>query len=183
MSVDLQETADQQEAMTLREVAAEVAALRRTVCELRDRAEINELIDRYVILLDTQDDHGFDSTWPATVFTDDVRLHFPIGIHEGLEGVAEFHHAGKVRFDRTLHLSANHAITLDGDRARVRMHLLATHVHHPSPDAPDRIGTLFDIGGHYGGEAVRTERGWRFSEWGFHLTWAAGPGPDGKPVM
>ena len=167
----------------LEAMADELAALRREVARLRDRAEIEELIDRYTVLLDTQDDHGFDRTWPATVFTDDVRLSFPIGSHQGIGGAAEFHYRAKQRFDRTLHLSSNHQVRLDGDRARVRCHLIATHVHHPSASAPDRIGPLFDIGGHYLGEAVRTERGWRFREWGFHLSWAEGPGPDGTAVL
>jgi hypothetical protein len=156
---------------------SELAVLRRQVRELTDRAAISELIDRYVVLLDTQDENGFDESWPRTVFTEDVRLHFPIGTHEGLAGVAEFHLAAKQKFDRTLHLSANHAVRLDGDRAQVRFHLIATHVHH------DGGVPLFDIGGHYTGEAVRTAAGWRFREWGFHLTWASGPGPDGEPVM
>jgi hypothetical protein len=172
-----------QDATVPRGLADEVAALRREVHRLRDRAEISELMDRYTVLLDTQDDHGFDGTWPATVFTDDVRLHFPIGTHHGIAGVAEFHYRAKVRFARTIHLSGNHVVQLDGDRARVRCHMVATHVHHPSPEAPDRIGELFDLGGHGSGEAVRTPRGWRLREWGFTPTWAEGPGPDGTPVM
>jgi len=164
-------------------LADEVAALRREVRDLRDRAEISDLIGRYTVLLDTQDQDGFDGTWPASVFTDDVRLHFPIGVHEGIPGVAEFHYRAKLRFDRTIHLSSNHEVRLDGDRARVRCHMHATHVHHPSPQAPDRIGALFTIGGHGEGEAVRTPRGWRIREWGFHLAWADGPGPDGTPVL
>lgn len=170
-------TEEGSEAGLQEEVAGDLAALRHQVRELTDRAAISELIDRYVVLLDTQDENGFDESWPRTLFTEDVRLHFPIGTHEGIPGVAEFHHAAKQKFDRTLHLSANHVIRLDGDRAHVRFHLIATHVHH------DGGAPLFDIGGHYTGEAVRTTAGWRFREWGFHLTWASGPGPDGKPVM
>lgn len=169
---------------TTEELHTEVADLRRQVRELVDRQEISSLVDRYVILLDTQDENGLDESWPATVFTDGVRLHFPIGTHVGVEGVAEFHHAAKLKFDRTLHLSANHRIHLDGDRATVRFHLVATHVHHRSTaDGPGSTPPFFDIGGHYAGKAVRTPDGWRFEEWGFHLTWASGPGPDGVPVM
>lgn len=160
-----------------RRLMSELAALRARVRLLDDRAALSALIDRYVVLLDTQDVNGFDESWPGTVFTEDVRLHFPIGTHEGIEGVAEFHHAAKQKFARTLHLSANHVVRLDEDRASVRFHLIATHVHH------DAGTPLFDIGGHYTGEAVRTPAGWRFREWGFHLDWAQGPGPDGEPVM
>jgi hypothetical protein len=158
------------------EVHAELAALRAQVRELSDRMEITRLLDRYVVLLDTQDANGFDESWPATVFTDDVRLVFPIGSHQGLKGLAAFHHLAKTRFDRTLHLSANHGIELDGDRAAVRLHVIGTHVHRTAPE--ERTAQLFDIGGSYQGEAVRTSAGWRISRWRFDLVWSAGPGPD-----
>lgn len=160
------------------ELWAEVEALRRRVRELGDRMEIQALIDRYVTLLDTQDEDGFDESWPATVFTDDVRLRFPIGSHRGLEGVAGFHHRAKARFDRTLHTASNYAVRLDGDRARVRLHMTATHVHGDKPTGP-----FFGIGGPCGGLAVRTERGWRLAEWEYDLTWASGPGPNGTPLV
>ncbi|GHF64549.1 hypothetical protein GCM10010218_52660 [Streptomyces mashuensis] len=153
----------------------ELAELRAQVRELTDRAAINELLDRYIVLLDTQDENGFDDTWPPTVFTDDVRMTFPVGTCEGLSDVAQLHHVAKNRFARTLHLSSNHTVALDGDRAEVRLHVVATHVHHPSgEDRPH-----FDIGGYYKGEAVRTEAGWRLRTWAFHLVWSTGPGPDG----
>ncbi|MFI9782935.1 nuclear transport factor 2 family protein [Kitasatospora sp. NPDC051984] len=164
--------------LTIEDLAAELAALRARVQELTDGAEISALINRYVTLLDTQDEHGYDETWPPTVFTDDAVLHFPIGTHRGIDGVARFHYEAKAKFDRTLHLSANHVISLDGDRGTVRFHVVATHVHHREAGA-----ALFDIGGHYGGVVVRTPQGWRFQEWSFNLTWADGPGPDGTPVQ
>ncbi|MEV7525565.1 nuclear transport factor 2 family protein [Streptomyces sp. NPDC091371] len=159
-------------------LAVELAALRNQVGELSDRAAISALIDRYVVLLDTQDENDLDESWPLTVFTRDVRLRFPIGDHEGVAGVAKFHYEAKQKFARTLHHSSNHVIHLDGDRAAVRFHLTATHVHHNGDSGP-----LFDIGGYYTGEAVRTEQGWRLREWEFHLIWATGPGPNGKPIM
>ncbi|MFE5580130.1 nuclear transport factor 2 family protein [Kitasatospora sp. NPDC056531] len=169
--------------VTIDDLRAELTALRGRVAELTDRAEISALIDRYVTLLDTQDENGYDETWPPTVFTDDVLLHFPIGTHEGIDGVARFHYEAKARFDRTLHLSANHAIRLDGDRGTVRFHVVATHVHRREAGEQGAPAALFDIGGHYGGVVVRTSQGWRFKEWSFNLTWADGPGPDGTPVL
>ncbi|MGP3922542.1 nuclear transport factor 2 family protein [Streptomyces sp. 8N616] len=146
------------------------ALLEEQIRKLVDRSEIAALIDRYVVLLDTQDEAGFDDSWPRSIFTENVRLSFPIGDHEGLDGVAEFHYQAKRKFDRTHHLASNYLIGLDGDRAGVRFHMLATHVHPGE-------GPLFDIGGHYEGEAVRTAEGWRFQRWAFHLTWSAGPKP------
>lgn len=135
-----------------------------------DRSEIADLIDRYVVLLDTQDEHGFDDTWPPAIFTEDVEMSFPVGGHKGLPGLAEFHYEAKRKFDRTHHIAANYLIDINGDQADVRFHMRATHVHKGA-------GELFDIGGHYTGEAVRTVHGWRFRRWAFHWTWSAGPKP------
>ncbi|MEU8545405.1 nuclear transport factor 2 family protein [Streptomyces roseoverticillatus] len=156
----------------------ELAALSDRVRELGDRAAVNELLDRYIVLLDNQDENGFDGSWPSTVFTDDVRMIFPVGACEGLSDVARLHFVAKNRFDRSLHVSSNHIVTLDGDRADVRLHVLATHVHHPGPENRPN----FDIGGYYEGEAVRTAVGWRLRTWAFHLVWSTGPGPDGCPL-
>ncbi|GAA3302657.1 nuclear transport factor 2 family protein [Streptomyces cinereospinus] len=158
---------------------AELDALRDRVRDLADRAEITELIDRYVTLLDVQDRHGYDDTWPRTVFTEDCRLEFPVGTVRGLDTAAAFHFDRKSRFARTHHLAANHGIALDGDTARVRVHLFASHVHHD--DGPDP-GGRFDIGGYSEGEAVRTADGWRISRWRFQLVWSDGAGPRPGPA-
>ncbi|MFJ1974919.1 nuclear transport factor 2 family protein [Streptomyces sp. NPDC087903] len=156
----------------------ELAALREQVRILTDRAELAELIDRYVTLLDTQDEHGFDDTWTRGVFTDDCRLEFPVGRASGLDGLAAFHLEKKSRFARTHHVAATYGIHLDGDTARLRAHLVASHVHHD--DGPDP-GGRFDIGGYSEGEAVRTPDGWRLRRWTFHLVWSAGAGPRPGP--
>ncbi|MEU0671712.1 nuclear transport factor 2 family protein [Streptomyces sp. NPDC006172] len=163
---------------SLAALRAELETLRVRLGVQADRAEIAELIDRYITLLDTQDDHGFDDTWPATVFTSDCRLEFPVGTIEGIDEAAAFHFDRKSRFARTHHLAANYGIHLDGDTARVRIHLLASHVHHE--DGPDPNGR-FDIGGYSEGEAVRTPDGWRLRRWRFRLMWSAGAGPRPGP--
>jgi hypothetical protein len=163
---------------TVLELRAELDALRAEFAVLADRAAVAELIDRYITLLDTQDEHGFDPAWPATVFTQDCRLEFPVGTVEGRDQAAAFHYDRKSRFARTHHLAANYGIRVDGDTARIRVHLVASHVHHD--DGPDPDGR-FDIGGHSEGEAVRTPDGWRLSRWRFHLMWSDGAGPRPGP--
>ncbi|MCH0564270.1 MULTISPECIES: nuclear transport factor 2 family protein [unclassified Streptomyces] len=157
---------------------AELDALQAQLRTLVDRAEITDLIDRYVTLLDTQDDHGYDDTWPRSVFTDDCRLEFPVGTVEGRHTAAAFHFDRKSRFARTHHLASNYGIQVDGDTARVRVHLFASHVHHG--DGPDP-GGRFDIGGVAEGEAVRTPAGWLLRRWRFHLMWSDGAGPRPGP--
>ncbi|GAA2427546.1 nuclear transport factor 2 family protein [Streptomyces macrosporus] len=146
-------------------------ALRDQVRVLTDRSEITTLIDRYVILLDTQDENGFDDTWPRRLFTEDVHVTFPVGEHRGLDGLAEFHYRAKQKFDRTHHIASNYLIDLDGDRADVRFQMIAIHVHPGD-------GPLFEVGGHYEGEAVRTDEGWRIRRWGYHVAWSTGPRPE-----
>ncbi|MFG2953215.1 nuclear transport factor 2 family protein [Streptomyces sp. NPDC048291] len=164
---------------TVTELRSELDALRAEFGALADRAAVAELVDRYITLLDTQDDHGFDPTWPATVFTPDCRLEFPVGTVEGRDSAAAFHHDRKSRFARTHHLAANYGIRLSGDTARIRVHLVASHVHHE--DGPDPDGR-FDIGGYSEGEAVRTPDGWRLHRWRFRLVWSDGAGPRPGPA-
>ncbi|MEW2635794.1 nuclear transport factor 2 family protein [Streptomyces sp. NPDC048389] len=163
---------------TLTVPRAELDALRAQVRVLADRAAIAELIDRYITLLDTQDDHGFDDTWPHTVFTDDCRLEFPVGTVEGIRDVAAFHFDRKSRFNRTHHLAANYSVQADGDTALLRIHLVASHIHHD--DGPDP-GGRFDIGGYSRAQAVRTPDGWRLHRWRFHLMFSDGTGPRPGP--
>ncbi|WP_180685370.1 nuclear transport factor 2 family protein [Streptomyces gossypiisoli] len=158
---------------------AELDALKERLRALADRAEITELVDRYVTLLDAQDAHGYDDSWPRMVFTDDCRLEFPVGTVRGLDTAAAFHFDRKSRFARTHHLASTYGITLDGDTARLRVHIFASHVHHD--DGPDP-GGRFDIGGYSEGEAVRTPDGWRISRWRFHLVWSDGAGPRPGPA-
>lgn len=130
----------------------ELTALPPQLGALLDRAEIQDLLDRYVV---GTDERRFDDAWLQSIFTDDVVVEFPVG-SPGAEGLAAFTRQTMARWDRTLHLTSNHVIRLDGDRAAVRANLTATHVHRP-----DDPGTHFRIGGVIDGETVRTADGWR----------------------
>ncbi|WP_434595305.1 nuclear transport factor 2 family protein [Streptomyces sp. A5-4] len=155
------------------------AELHQRIRELTDRAAISDLIDRYTILLDTQDEKGIDEDWPGSIFVEDCRLTYPIGGHSGLAGLAGFHDDAKQKFTATHHLSSNHVIALAGDRANIRFQMVATHVHRAETRsrAATDPGPLFQIGGYYEGESVRTADGWRFDNWTFHVVWTAGVGP------
>lgn len=143
------------------------ADLVRLVRELDDRARLSELIDRYLIAFDQLAELPRDDEWFRGIFTHDLKLVFPIGGHEGIAGVGEFHRAARARWARTHHLSANHLVTLDNDRATVRAHLLVTHV--PEGDKP----VNFSTGSHFDAAAIRTGAGWRLRELTFHLVWSA----------
>ncbi|WP_455354484.1 nuclear transport factor 2 family protein [Streptomyces sp. SYSU K217416] len=152
----------------------EIAALRDRLRTLTDRAEIRDLFDRYVVSLDLIGERDYaddyDDDWFRTVFTEDARFVFPIGDHKGVEGFAAFQREARARWARTHHITANHVVDVDGDRAVIRAHQFATHVHPGSP----ALGSHFDVGGCYEVRAVRTGEGWRFDDVAFHVVWATG---------
>jgi hypothetical protein len=150
-------------------ITYDVTAMHLRLRELTDRAEVSELCDRYVLHLDKDRDND---DWLASVFTEDAHLIFPMGEYKGLDGLAAFQRMARDTFSRTHHLSSNHVIRLDGDRAEVRAHLMAVHVREGAEP-----GTHFDIGGHYEAAAVRTPAGWRLRRFVFDLVWHAGQPP------
>ncbi|MCX4783744.1 nuclear transport factor 2 family protein [Streptomyces sp. NBC_01264] len=137
--------------------------------ELTDRGEISRLCDRYVSHMDRDRD---DDAWLGSVFTEDAVLSFPFGEYKGIEGLVAFQEMGRSSFARSHHISANHEIDLDGDRARVRAHTLAVHLKRREDP-----GTHFDVGGHYEALVVRTEEGWRIQRFTYEVVWSNGEPP------
>lgn len=142
---------------------------------LVDRALISDLLVEFARSLDERD-------WAAN-----TALYVPEGVMTAgdflrLEGHEQLMQTGSERglaqYAGTWHLSSNHAIFIQGDRARTRSYLLGVHMlgnstsHHA------------DGGGWYDCTLRRTELGWRFVT--VHVTeiWHAGealphahPGP------
>jgi hypothetical protein len=144
-----------------------------------DRAEITDLVNRYVITLDTHDELGCDDEWYRTIFTEDVKLEFPIGGYDGVPGLAGFQTAARAKWDRTHHVGTNCVVNLDGDHATVRAQVLGTHVH--LRDQGTEPLPHFTVGGYYDAEAVRTTGGWRFRRLALHVVWTTGPGLAPQP--
>ncbi|MFE3765221.1 nuclear transport factor 2 family protein [Streptomyces sp. NPDC059104] len=150
----------------------DIADLRAQVGLMRDRIELRELFDRYVLALDALGGAGHDEAAFAELCTEDATFLFPIGGCRGVEGFTAFQREARERWARTHHLSTNHSVTLDGDGdgAALRVHLIATHVHHADPES----SRPFEVGGYYDARAVRTAAGWRLSEVAFHVVWSYG---------
>ncbi|MGH3625710.1 MAG: nuclear transport factor 2 family protein [Sciscionella sp.] len=157
----------------------DTATLRSRLLVLADHFEIRDLLDRYVITLDTHDERQFDDSWYRTIFTEDAQLNFPINSYEGVAGLADFETRSKSNWEQTHHVSSNCAIDLDGDRATVRAQVLATHVHLPSTlvERGNDSHALFTFGGYYDAEVLRTADGWRFRLLTLHVVWHTGEGP------
>jgi hypothetical protein len=111
-----------------------------------DRAAVAELLDRFIVALD---DHELDDAWLRSVITDDVRFEFPLGQHEGVEGLAAFLERPMARFERTHHLASPAVVDVDGDRATLRANMIAAHVH---PPAGDGHGAEVEAGAGAGGD-------------------------------
>ncbi|MCP3821461.1 nuclear transport factor 2 family protein [Streptomyces sp. A3M-1-3] len=152
---------------------------------LADRMDVQDLVDRYLAGLDEAE---FDDAWARSIFTEDGRFQFLMGGHDGVAGMAEFTAAMMGKWRRTHHVAAGHLVEIDGDRARVRGNLIATHLHpqeatpekppgrseaQETPGAPEP----FQVGDRFEGEAVRTEAGWRFARLAFEVVWTRGTPP------
>lgn len=150
----------------------DVGPLRR----LADRMDVRDLVDRYLAGLDEAE---FDDAWARSVFTEDGRFQFLMGGHDGVPGMAEFTAAMMGKWRRTQHVAAGHLVEIDGDRARVRGNLIATHLHRHEA-SPEPAPEPFQVGDRFEGEAVRTDAGWRFARLAFEVVWTRGTPP--RPV-
>lgn len=163
--------------------------------DVADRAAVAELLDRFILALD---DHELDDAWLRSVVTDDVSFEFPLGRHDGVEGLAAFLERPMAVFERTHHLCSHAVVDLAGDRATLKANMVAAHVHAPGhgtgegegdgaagPGPLVMFGTHLDgvarevvvIGTHMDGEARRSGDGWRLRRLTFRLSWILGDPP------
>jgi SnoaL-like domain len=94
----------------------------------------------------------------AAYADDGVLAISPTIAHTGRSGMGEFVAASLGRYAGTHHVSANHAITIDGDTATTRSYLVAAHDF--DADDPYRHA---DGAGWYRCRLRRTSDGWRFT--------------------
>lgn len=140
---------------------------------LVDRASISDLLVEFARSLDEKD-------WSAH-----VALYLPEGVFMAgdvlrLEGHEQLRRtsspAALGQYAATWHLSSNHAISIDGDTARVRSYLIGVHVLGAEPE------THADGGGWYDSTLRRTSEGWRFETVRISEVWRAGePLPHMRP--
>ncbi|MFB7596413.1 nuclear transport factor 2 family protein [Streptomyces sp. NPDC056160] len=142
--------------------------MRRQVRSLTDRAEITDLLDRYLRSLD---DGVFDEEWARAFHAEDVTADMPVGVVHGRDALLARVGRAMALFDRTVHLGTNAVIEIDGARARARGAQLSTHV------LADGSGGVFVSAGHTETELVRTDEGWRISASALRVVWTQGPPP------
>ncbi|MFE6098860.1 nuclear transport factor 2 family protein [Streptomyces laurentii] len=135
---------------------------------LTDRAEITDLMDRYLRSLD---DGVLDEDWARAFHTEDVTAEMPIGTVHGRDAVLTHVRRGMALFDRTVHLGTNAIIEVDGDRATARGAQLSTHV------LADGSENVFVSAGHTEADLVRTPDGWRIAATALRVVWTQGTPP------
>ncbi|KOV21122.1 nuclear transport factor 2 family protein [Streptomyces sp. XY152] len=143
--------------------------MQRQLQALTDRAEITDLLDRYLRSLD---DGVFDEEWARAFHTEGVTAEMPIGTVHGRDALLARIRRGMALFDRTVHLGANVIIEIDGARAIARFAQLSTHV------LADGSGSVFISAGHADTHLVRTAGGWRISASTLRVAWTQGSPPQ-----
>ncbi|MGW2179133.1 nuclear transport factor 2 family protein [Streptomyces sp. NPDC001732] len=146
----------------------DIEEMRRQLRALTDRAEITDLLDRYLRSLD---EGVFDEEWARAFHTENVTAEMPIGTVQGRDALLSHIRRAMALFDRTVHLGTNAVVEVDGDRATARGAQLSTHV------LADGSGGLFVSAGHADTELVRTADGWRISASALRVVWTQGSPP------
>ncbi|MFE6223382.1 MULTISPECIES: nuclear transport factor 2 family protein [unclassified Streptomyces] len=142
--------------------------MRRQLRALTDRAEITDLMGRYLRSLDAG---VFDEAWADAFHTEDVTAEMPIGTVHGRDALLAHVRQAMALFDRTVHMGTDLVVEVDGDRATARGAQLSTHV------LADGSGGLFVSAGHVDNDLVRTADGWRIAASALRVVWTRGTPP------
>jgi len=137
--------------------------------ELLDRQAIGDVVIRYATGADMRD-------WGAyrSCFCDQVEIDFsswngaPAGTIAADDWVAGVE-AGLSGFDATQHISANHVIAIEGDRATCVSYVQAQHVLRD-----EGADGFFTLGGYYTNQLVRSDEGWKIRSCRLTATWSQG---------
>jgi SnoaL-like protein len=130
---------------------------------LLDRAEITDLLN---VVGRSLDEHRFEDL--EDVFTEDVTATTPGGAQNERGGLIAQARANHEEFDRLQHMFSNILIDVAGDRATVRANLMAWFGYTADPKPVRQLGGLYRC------SAVRTEKGWRFSDMQITPVWRVG---------
>jgi len=134
------------------------------VSRLSDSQEIAQLTAKLGATLDEKRPEDL-----RQVFAPDVQFQFGDNL---VSGVGEIVKRGQMlagKFARVHHVITNVIVDLDGDSARVRAQLVATHGYWD-----DRPDLHFDSGGIYRFEVTRLAEGWRISKASLQNVWTNG---------
>ncbi len=128
-----------------------------SIQEISDRIQINDLLTRYTVAIDTKDWALLD-----TCFTPDAHVDYTTsgGTKGPYPEVRVWLEKALAAFPMTQHFISNTTVTIEGDRAKSR-----TYVINPM-GFPKEDGSLhiFTVGAYYNDELVFTDEGWRIAK-------------------
>ena len=136
---------------------------------LWDRAQIIELMHRYATAVDSK-----DWTTLRTLFTDEIgaemiglKADLGIPVNTTAERWIDVISRGLAQYSVTQHSMSNHRIEVSGDKAVCTVYVVARHF------IPDAKGghAIFDVGGYYNNDVIRTADGWKIRKWKLVGTW------------
>ena len=128
-----------------------------SIREISDRLQIQDLLVRYTVAIDTKDWGLLD-----TCFTPDAHVDYVSsgGIKGPYPEVRQWLEKALSIFPMTQHLIGNTTLELDGDGAKAR-----TMVINPMGLPKEGGGlNIFWVGAYYNDQLVHTEAGWRIAE-------------------
>jgi SnoaL-like domain len=136
---------------------------------LWDRAQIIDLMHRYATAVDSK-----DWTTLRTLFTDEIgaemlglEAELGLPVKTSAQRWIEVISTGLGQFGVTQHSMSNHRIELAGDRAVCTTYVVARHLIRDAKPGQ----SIYDVGGYYTNEMVRTGDGWKISKWKLIGTW------------
>jgi hypothetical protein len=136
---------------------------------LVDRAAIGDLVVNLLSRIDAREYAAI-----AAMFTEDGVIELPFASYRPAE-LAEISERLFAPFEATHHMMGNLAIEIDGDLARSRQYLYATHV----PDAEDP-SVHADVGGWYDFRYRRVGGAWKLTH--YELTFVFSDGIPFEPA-
>ena len=157
-------------------MSTEIESLAKQVAYLMDRAAISDLLYAFARAIDTKDWNGY-----ADLFTEDGVIEIPVKRpdgtpvrHVGREGMAMFvagdaNRPGLGRFISTHHLSSNHQINIEKDKATSTSYAQCIHRFNDDPSQ------VWELGGWYTCELRRTSANvWKFAKVHLEMIWEHG---------
>jgi 3-phenylpropionate/cinnamic acid dioxygenase small subunit len=125
--------------------------------EISDRIQINDLLTRYTVAIDTKDWELLD-----TCFTPDAHVDYTSsgGTKGSYPEVRRWLEKALAPFPMTVHFISNSVVTIQGGEARARTYVL-NPMGFPKADGSLHI---FTVGAYYRDRLVYTADGWRIAE-------------------
>jgi len=129
----------------------------KSIEEISDRLEINDLLIRYTVAIDTKDWKLLD-----TCFTPDAHVDYTSsgGIAGTYPEARAWLEKALALFSMTVHFISNTTVTLTGDSAASKTCVL-NPMGYTNEDGSLHI---FTVGAYYLDKLVRTDEGWRIAE-------------------